>query len=483
MRPHLVPDTPPRAVLYLRQSTHREESISLELQETAGRDYATRMGYVVTEVLADPGISGRTWARPAVQKALALIEERAADVIVVWKWSRLARNRRDWAVAVDTIEAAGGRLESSTETVDTTTSTGRLARGMLAEIAAFESDRIGDGWREAHARRVKAGLPANGKPRWGYTYDEAVKLHRPDPGTGPVLAQVYARYVAGESVYSLVRWLNANGHRTSPGYGTSGGPWSDRSLRRVLDSGFGAGLITAKGERFQGAHEPVIGQDLWEAYQVARAGRRVTRSSERSQYLLSGLVRCGLCGAGMTGGQFGAGRVAKFRCKAGKEQGRHEGGYVSMHLAEEVVLGWLRDLAGDVDDATAAGAIAAARTRRHAHDEQALAREAAAVQEQLVRATRGHVEGLIPDGAYREVVAELQERARMVEARRLAASVASREASAPAVAADLLQDWEVLAVDVRRAGLRRLISRVVVTSGRPRSIVEVVPVWAGETRA
>ena len=90
-------------------------------------------------------------------RALLAFEERAADAIVVWKWSRLARNRRDWAVAVDTIEAAGGRPESSTETVDTITSTGRLARGMLAEIAAFESDRIGDGWREAHAPQGQGG--------------------------------------------------------------------------------------------------------------------------------------------------------------------------------------------------------------------------------------------------------------------------------------------------------------------------------------
>lgn len=481
MRLHPVPDTPPRAVLYLRQSTHREESISLELQEAAGRDYAQKRGYVVTEVLSDPGLSGRTWARPAVQKALSLIEDRAADVIVVWKWSRLARNRRDWAVAVDTIEAAGGRLESSTEAVDTTTSTGRLARGMLAEIAAFESDRIGDGWREVHARRIKAGLPANGKPRWGYVYDTTAKVHRPDPATGPVLAQLYSRYVAGESVYSLVRWLNAAGHKTSPGYGTSGGPWSDRSLRRVLDSGFAAGLITVAGERIEGAHEPLISGELWEAYQVARGARRVTRSSERSQYLLSGMVRCS-CGSPMTGGQFSSGRVPKFRCKAGKEQGRHDGGYVTMSLVEAEVLAWLEELAAEVSDAAAQEVISAARTRRHAVDERALEREEAAVHEQIMRATRGHVEGLIPDAAYRQVIAELQDRASMLEARRLAARVAGREAAAPTVAADLLADWDVLAVEVRRASLRRLIDRIIVTPGRPRSTIRIVPTWAGEHR-
>lgn len=479
MLPRLVPDTPPRAVLYLRQSTHREESISLELQETAGRDYAARMGYTVTEVLADPGLSGRTWARPAVQKALALIEAQDADVIIVWKWSRLARNRRDWAVAVDTIEAAGGRLESSTETVDATTSTGRLARGMLAEIAAFESDRIGDTWREAHARRNQAGLPANGKPRWGYTYDRDAKMHRPDPVTGPILAQAYARYVAGESVYSLVRWLNAAGYRTSPGYSAKGGGlWSDRSLRRVLDSGFAAGLITVRGEKLPGAHDPLIDQDLWEAYQVARGQRRVHRSSERSQYLLSGMVRCS-CGAAMTGGQFGRARAPKFRCKAAKEQGSHAGGYVTMAIVETAVREWLSSLAGEVGDVASQEAVVAARSRRHALDARTLERELAGVHEQMVRATRGHVEGLIPDAAYREVVGELQERAAMLESQRLAVKVASREAAAPVVAADLLADWDVLSVEIRRAGLRRLIDRVVVTPQRPRSIVEIVPAWDG----
>jgi site-specific DNA recombinase len=59
-------------------------------------------------------------------------------------------------------------IESATEQIDTTTSTGRFTRGMLAEMAAFEAERIGDTWREAHSRRVRMGLPKDGKPRFGY---------------------------------------------------------------------------------------------------------------------------------------------------------------------------------------------------------------------------------------------------------------------------------------------------------------------------
>ncbi|UFU05482.1 recombinase family protein [Ruania halotolerans] len=329
-----VPERAPRAVLYLRQSTHSEESISLEVQEASGRDHAQRHGYQVVAVEADPGVTGRTWKRPAVQRVMSMIENGDADVVILWKWSWLSRSRKDWAVAVDLVDQAGGRIESATEPIDVATSSGRFARGVMAELAAFESERIGDTWKEAHARRVGQGRPANGKPRWGYAYDPVEKLHKPDPDTGPVLASLYRRYIGGESVYSLVRWLNGAGYRTLPGYSAAGaGPWSDRSLRRMLDSGFGAGLIMVRGEQLPGAHEPVISAGEWEAYQVARRERRVVRTSERSQYLLSGMVRC-QCGSTMNGGQFGWARAPKWRCKQAHEQGRHSGGYASMRIVE-----------------------------------------------------------------------------------------------------------------------------------------------------
>lgn len=204
------------------------------------------------------------------------------------EWSRLSRSRRDWTVAVDRVDVAGGRIESATEAVDVSTATGRLARGVLAEFAAFESDRIGEVWREVHAKRVTAGLLPNGKPKWGYTYDTDTKIHHPDPVTGPVL-QLYDRYLAGESFYSLTRWLNQSGHRT-----TADGPWRDVVLRGVMDKGFGAGLVWYLGCHHDGAHEPVITRATWQAYLDARAGRRlIMPRSKRSRYLLTGMVKCG----------------------------------------------------------------------------------------------------------------------------------------------------------------------------------------------
>lgn len=134
------------------------------LQRVACEDYCSRMGYHVIDIVEDIDLSGRLWKRRKIEQVVQRIESGEVDVIVGWRWSRFSRNRKDWAIAVDRVEAAGGRLESATEPTDTTTSTGRLARGMLAELAAFESERIGDTWRETHARRVREANRSTASP-------------------------------------------------------------------------------------------------------------------------------------------------------------------------------------------------------------------------------------------------------------------------------------------------------------------------------
>lgn len=471
-----------RAAIYLRQSVTREDSVSLDLQEAACRAYCEQHGYTVVMVKADPGISGRTFNRSAVRAVMEAVDAGEVDVVVLWKWSRLSRSRRDWAVAADRVDVAGGRIESATEPMDISTAAGRLGRGMMVEFAAFESERIGDIWRETHRRRVKQGLPPNGKPRFGYTYDPESKRFAPDPVTAPILAACYRRYLAGESFYSLVKWLSDEGIRTVEGYGTSGGEWSHRSLRRVLDSGFGAGFIRYGGEVLPGVHEPVITRDEWAQYQAARAVRRTYRTSERSVYVLSGLVRCA-CGSSMTAGQFGAARTPKFRCKAAHEKRAHQGGYVMMHLVEEAVLRWLREHAEDIETHAAAQTALADRATDITADARKAARQVVQLEEQLTRLTIRLSEGTVPESAYIAARDEITARLERAQARVEAAErTRARLPGSAGEARALLDAWEILGVAQRREALRRLISHVLVEPGRPRARVVVVPVWSEESR-
>lgn len=459
-----------RAVLYLRQSTHREESISLELQETAGRDYCTRKGYAVVAVEADPGISGRTWKRPAVQRVMAMVESREADVIVLWKWSRLSRSRLDWAVAADKVQGWGGLIESATEPLDTTTSTGRFARGMLTEFAAFESDRIGDGWKETHARRIRNGLPANGKPRFGYAYTKAEGF-TVDAVSGPVLRQAFTRYLGGESMYSLVQWLNAGSTRPVGGYGVKGdGLWSDRTLRRVMDSGFAAGFISSGGELAPGAHDALLTSPEWEAYREARTRRRGYARIERSEYLLSGMVWCA-CGSKMTAGQFGAGKVAKYRCKDAHSKRTHSGGYATASLVEAAVFAWLVEREAELRDAAAA-ALKAGPKRVVVNPGVQLARKITALDARMDALTARLVDSGIPQASYVRLRDAMESERKTLEAELLSSSV--RASHAPLVVLpELIANWDRLLIPERREILRSLIERVTVTPGRPRALITV----------
>jgi site-specific DNA recombinase len=479
-----VPATQPRAVLYLRQSVSRDDSISLELQETACRDYCARRGYTVAEVIADPGISGRTWNRPGVQRTLDLIEQRQADVIVLWRWSRLSRSRKDWAVAVDRVEVAGGAIESATEPVDVSTAAGRLQRGMLAELAAWESEVKGEQWREAQARRRSLGLPHSGGYRPGYVYED--KQYRPDPETAPLVAGAYDRFTGGMGTRRLAAWLNTVQLPTR-----GRGSWTFRSASRLLESGWGAGMLHVHDplcgcpnrngacERrihIAGAHTAIISDEQWAAYLVEADRRSTTpRRLLTPSTPLSGLVRCGTCGYGMRTKQ--ANRTRSNPLYACVHVGCPRPTTVVRHRAEAAALGWLASYAHDVDQAAAVAASDRASRAAAKTSINRLARSTNQLDNEMVGLAREYARGIIPEAVY---IAARDELAAERETASTALAEATRqlgpELPARSTAAELLADWDTISVQARNTICRNLL-RVVATRGDRNSTVTVVAAW------
>lgn len=461
-----VPDSPPRAVLYLRQSISREDSISLELQETAGRDYCLARGYQVLAVEADPGISGRTWERPAVKRVMGMVEAGDVDVVIVWKWSRLSRSRRDWAIAVDRIESLGGRLESATEPVDATTATGRFTRGMLAEMAAFESDRIGEVWKEVHQRRRHHGLPPTGGQRFGYQR-QSDGTYTPHPIEGPMLAEAYRRIIDGHSFRSVTAWLQERGARSR-----DGNPITRDRLVRILDSGFGAGQLVQNGRHGNkvdrniaartwqpGIHPPLITDTDWQAYLARR--RLTPRQPQAHTYLLSGLIACGDCGAPMWSDRLGRETGYAYSCSRWRERKDVRCVTAARHRAEAAVLAWLVEHAPGLAEQAAREVASGARQVADDAEARELAREASRLEARQQKLLATFLDGIAPAAAYaaeRDSMAQQQ----AVIARRLDALLLARRQppSIPTVTVRLLDDWELLPVEERRAIVEALIERV-----------------------
>ncbi len=480
---HAVAKAQPRAVIYLRQSVAREESISLELQENAGREYCKQQGYEVVAVEADPGISGRTWKRPAVQRVMSMIEQRQADLVVLWKWSRLSRSRLDWAVAADRVESVGGRIESATEPLDTTTSTGRLARGMLTEFAAFESERIGDVWKESQQRRRRNGLPAQGGARFGYDKDgQAFTIN---PTQGALLREMYELFLAGNGFTKIAYLLNEQGHRTKTGV-----MWTADKIRNTLDSGFGAGQIIQNFRGpdrtyWQGNHEPLISKAEWDAYLVRReVNRKLPGKTISATYPLTGLCKCGDCGANMRA--FRRNNKPGLCCSKYLDTRSVRLVTASMQRAEDAVFSWLLNIAEDIDALTKLESEAKQHLEVAIIDKATIEKKLVKLHEQMGRIAIKFADGAFPEMAFNAAMQKLTVEVESMQERLKTATGNTREASlARQDIVGLVTAWPELTNPEKNALLRTVIDHVIVTpppkirqGGDGLVTFTIVPRWA-----
>ncbi|AVH58418.1 MULTISPECIES: recombinase family protein [Streptomyces] len=438
---------------YIRVSTWKEEKISPELQEEAIRRWAVQHGKRLLEPLVtDLDVSGRHFKRK-ITSAIERVEEGEARGVAVWRYSRFGRDRTGNAMWLARLERAGGQLESATEQIDATTAIGRFQRGMILEFGAFESDRAGEQWRETHEhRKYKLGLPAQGRKRAGYIWHrrripdpvepEGFRLQKEryeiDSEYGRVIADLYRKYIDGTGFHALAYRLNSAGWRS-----TQGKLWSEQTVRRYMDGGFPAGLLRVHDPNhrcgkadgschqyvyIQGAHEELIGYELWEAYQKRRREVAATPPRARaSLYELTGLVRCAQCRGGTEvkgGGNVTVGYA--YQCSTRTRHGSMgcDGCYARRTVVEEKAFQWLKgEAAKDIDaapetpvedgqDSAKHETAQALRARTRLHAEVERQRQALA----NLRAERAADPDSFEPGEYEDAVATIRAKRQQAEA-------------------------------------------------------------------
>lgn len=398
--------------------------------------------------------SSAWWAR--LNYGVEQIESKRADVLLVWRIDRTARNRLKWATAEDRIETAGGLILSATEPNDQSPA-GRFSRGMMVEHAVFMAESIGATWKETQERRVRHGLTPNGARHYGYSYIRETGYHI-DPIEGPVLADMYRAYIAGDSGLQIADRLNGPNQLERPPEGEQHARyarWNTAAILRLLDSGFGAGYILFRGMLHPGAHEPVITTDEWTRYLDARAARRRRPRAERSPYAYSGLLWCH-CGSRMSGrtdhGQ------PRYHCNDSASYRPHPNASLAAHIIDSAVKRWLHTIRDKLNDAARRAPRQPTLVADPAKD---IARQLAAVTERLDTATVRFIDGSIPADAYERLRARFESERATLDAE-LTKAAARATVRPVAFVGDLLEQWDALPVERRRAALRLLVDRIVV---------------------
>src|SRR2546426_3102895 len=179
-------NSPVRAGLYARVSTHDQQT--LPLQRRAMRDYATRRGWTIMVEIKEVG-SGAS-VRELRQKLLEAARRRDIDVVVVWRLDRWGRSMADLVTTLQELRHLDVGFVSLMEALDLTTPSGRAMAGLLAVFAEFE--------REILRERVRAGL--------AHARENGTRLGRP-PTAALNEKQIRRLFRAGISKAAIARQL------------------------------------------------------------------------------------------------------------------------------------------------------------------------------------------------------------------------------------------------------------------------------------
>ncbi len=223
--------------VYTRQSVERADSISVEQQAQLCRDALTARELEDCKVYTDKGFSGKNIDRPALQQLLADAEDGLIDKILVYRLDRISRSVHDFTGLCSRLSAKGVHFQSVTEgiTLDDSPSGTVMAQIMMV-FAQFERETIQRRVTDNYYARAKTGMYLGGRPPFGFAKGQTIvdgkhtACYVPQPEQATLMCTLYERYAQdGETLGSLVRWLNAHEYRTA-----RGGSWSTLPLGRLL---------------------------------------------------------------------------------------------------------------------------------------------------------------------------------------------------------------------------------------------------------
>lgn len=303
-----------RAAILSRVSTSDQADAdrhSLPVQAEQMERLAERNGWEVVARFEIPGESAYTHLfakRPQFLAALEAAERGEFEVLIVYDFSRFARNQLMAHASLQRLRDAGVRLFGSNG-VDYTADDDMA--GMEAIFAARASRDHSRRVSHAIERRHLMGLPTGDIP-FGYE-----RVLRTEPGGAVVtdttvppvvvpaeaeaIRWAYREFLVGSGYLALASEFNRRGlrpHSKQRRVGLTGytrpanSEFTMTGLQRILDNPFYIGFVTHRGEQSQGRHEPIVDPELFAAVQ-AKKNRH--QRMPRGEALLTGLCLCAVC--------------------------------------------------------------------------------------------------------------------------------------------------------------------------------------------
>ncbi len=292
-----------RCAIYTRKSSEEgleQDFNSLHAQREACAAYilsqASEGWSLLPDEYDDGGLSGGTLERPALQRLLEDISAGKIDIVVVYKVDRLTRSLLDFAKLVETMDKAEVSFVSVTQSFNTTNSMGRLTLNMLLSFAQFEREVTAERIRDKIAASKAKGMWMGGNPPLGYEPEGRTLAIVEDHAA--LIRGIYRRYLEIGNVRLLKQQLDDEGllvpeRFTSTGRRMGGVHFTRGQIYKILSNPIYTGRIEHKGEVYDGQHDAIIDDELWDAVQTKMEENRQGKqagATTASPSLLAGKV-------------------------------------------------------------------------------------------------------------------------------------------------------------------------------------------------
>ena len=307
-----------RCAIYTRKSTDEgldQAFNSLDAQRESAEAYIASQkheGWVcLPDRYDDGGFTGGNMDRPALKRLMADIEAGRVDTVVVYKVDRLSRSLTDFSKIVEVFERHCVAFVSVTQQFNTSTSMGRLMLNVLLSFAQFEREIISERTRDKIAATRRKGKWTGGMPMLGYDVDARGGRLNINEDEAAQVREIFELYLDRQSLIKTALELDQRGWTTKrwvtkKGHERGGKPWGRNNLRNLLRQRLYLGKITYKDEVYEGEHEAIVDEDVFERAQRmlkrnGRSGGMLVRNPPLTRHgaLLKGLICCVSCKCGM----------------------------------------------------------------------------------------------------------------------------------------------------------------------------------------
>ena len=211
---------------------------------------------------------------------------------MVYKIDRLTRSPKDFYQLIELFEKYKVSFISITERFDTSTPTGRLLRNIMLTFAQFERELASERTKDKLLERAKKGMWNGGNVPFGYKKkNKKLIVDKKEAEIVRLIFETYLKTGSIGKVYDLLKKRNIKERK--------GKEFSKPYLARILRNITYTGKIKYAGKIYQGIHQPITSEEVFELAQKVHK-RRIGKFRVYKNFLFGGLIKCKECGYKMS---------------------------------------------------------------------------------------------------------------------------------------------------------------------------------------